>query len=43
MAVYGNRQTVFLFFSNRLFCLGSLLASAALTIVMLLLIRLAFG
>jgi hypothetical protein len=36
-------QTVFLFFSNRLGCLGSLLVSVVLSIVLLLVIRLAFG
>jgi hypothetical protein len=34
---------MFLFFSNRLGCLGSLLVSAAITIVLLLVIRLAVG
>jgi hypothetical protein len=34
---------MFLFFSNRLGCLGSLLVSAAITIVLLLVLRLAVG
>ena len=32
----GHPRTVFFFFSNRLGCLGSLLLSAALTLVLLL-------
>jgi hypothetical protein len=39
----GNVEPVFLFFSNRLGCLGSLLVSAALTIVLLLVLRLVLG
>ena len=39
----GHVERVFLFFSNRLGCLGSLLVSAVLSIVLLLVIRLAFG
>lgn len=31
----GNTATVFLFFSNRLGCLGSLLLSVAVTLVLL--------
>ena len=39
----GIDARVFLFFSNRLGCLGSLLVSAVLTIALLLIIRLAFA
>ena len=42
-AVAGNMKKVFLFFSNRLGCLGSLLVSAVLTIVLVLVIRLVLG
>ena len=34
---------MFLFFSSRLGCLGSLLVSAAVTVLLLLVIRLGFG
>ncbi len=36
--VPGSPSAMFLFFSNRLGCLGSLLVSAAVTVVILLLI-----
>ena len=39
----GKHEEVFLFFSNRLGCLGSLLVSAVFSIILLLVIRLAFG
>jgi hypothetical protein len=32
----GHRTTMFLFFSNRLGCLGSLLLSAIVTVILLL-------
>jgi len=35
----GQPEAMFVFFSNRLGCLGSLLVSAALTLVLLLLLN----
>jgi hypothetical protein len=35
----GTAAGMFLFFSNRLGCLGSLLLSAAVTVVLILLLR----
>jgi hypothetical protein len=35
----GQPESMFLFFSNRLGCFGSLLVSAALTLVVLLLLN----
>jgi hypothetical protein len=35
----GQPETMFVFFSNRLGCFGSLLVSAALTLVLLLLLN----
>jgi hypothetical protein len=35
----GKEQTVFVFFSNRLGCAGSLLLSAAVTVLLIVLFR----
>ena len=37
-ALWGNGPTMFLFFSNRMGCLGSLALSAVVTVLLLLLL-----
>jgi hypothetical protein len=37
--VRGHRWTMFFFFSNRLGCLGSLMVSAILTVILLLILN----